>query len=281
MSDPRRHSHRSSGGRPQTYEQWQLPTSSFDHPSYSDSGDDLYYAAPSAATSLPPWPTLVPPPPSNLEWIPTSGAGDPTLLYPSPTSSINPYGSTSPPSHYVPQSPATPTPDASGRYYCTFHSCPSSPTSRVFTRKSDYRRHMDKHTRPYTCPYAQCAELAGFGWVGGLNRHLEEIHNSAGAQHKCPYSDCKRHVRGFNRVANLKKHMRVHEAGGVGSAGSGEGEGESSGGRDHILREIRDAERELSAREREEQEARRRRAEVQGRLEELRSELMMEEGGYF
>jgi len=80
-------------------------------------------------------------------------------------------------------------------------------------------RHSDKHTRPYRCTYPTCEDLAGFGWVGGLNRHLEELHNSK-AQHKCPYTDCKRHVNGFSRSANLKNHMwKVHNVGSEGGGG--------------------------------------------------------------
>ena len=94
-----------------------------------------------------------------------------------------------------------------------------------------FRRHSDKHTRPYRCPYPACKDLAGFGWVGGLNRHLEELHNSK-AQHKCPYTDCKRHANGFSRSANLKNHMRkVHNAESD-YAGSGSGATQSDAG-DH------------------------------------------------
>jgi len=89
-------------------------------------------------------------------------------------------------------------------------------------------RHSDKHTRPYRCTYPACKNLAGFGWVGGLNRHLEELHNSK-AQHKCPHTKCKRHANGFSRPANLKNHMRkVHGIGGGGSSRRGSGGGERS-----------------------------------------------------
>jgi hypothetical protein len=75
----------------------------------------------------------------------------------------------------------------------------------------ELRRHHDKHTRPYRCLHPNCKDLAGFGWVGGLNRHIEELHQNK-SQHKCPYTDCKRNSNGFSRPANLKNHMRkVHQ----------------------------------------------------------------------
>ena len=111
---------------------------------------------------------------------------------------------------------------------------------------------------------------------------MEELHNSA-AQHKCPYEDCKRHEKGFNRSANLKNHIKkVHNVDMGSEAGGSESGGERRRGREGLVAEIRGVERELARAEREEQEASRRRMEVVQRLRDLTGEL--EEGwgeGYY
>ncbi|KAF8537053.1 hypothetical protein BDD12DRAFT_254554 [Trichophaea hybrida] len=184
--------------------------------------------------------------------------------------------------------------DENGRFVCKYHECEARPEDRIFTRKSDWRRHNDKHTRPYRCHFESCKDLAGFGWVGGLNRHLEELHNSK-AQHKCPYPDCKRHINGFSRPANLKNHMRkVHnaesESGGGVSATPSEAAGDSGPEydpplrsskklrqnqrtQDQILREIAEVEQEAQIIERELGEVRKRKMDALVRLEGLRVEL--------
>ncbi|KAA8910451.1 hypothetical protein FN846DRAFT_544047 [Sphaerosporella brunnea] len=188
--------------------------------------------------------------------------------------------------------------DEYGRFVCKYPECEAKPEDRIFTRKSDWRRHFDKHTRPYRCSYPSCKDLAGFGWVGGLNRHLEELHNSK-AQHKCPYIDCKRHINGFSRSANLKNHLRkVHnvdcgDGGGGPSTAASENSGEENDmpdsppapqrvvkrprqtlrSRENIMKEIQELEREVVLREEELREARQRKVDVLVQLERLRAEL--------
>lgn len=118
-----------------------------------------------------------------------------------------------------------------------------------------------------------------------MNRHLEELHNAA-AQHKCPYPDCKRHVKGFNRSANLKNHIKkVHNAGTEATSPS-----EATGSetdpdilldprRPSSLREeIHRWEIELEARERAEKDAIMKRQTAAKRLVELKQRLEETEG---
>lgn len=78
-----------------------------------------------------------------------------------------------------------------------------------------YRKHMDKHDRPYKCPAEGCEKLPGFTYSGGLLRHEREVHNKHGGPRKqlnCPHQNCKRHTgKGFSRQENLNEHLRrVH-----------------------------------------------------------------------
>jgi len=80
-----------------------------------------------------------------------------------------------------------------------------------------YRRHVDKHVRPYRCSEAECSKLRGFTYSGGLRRHEYEVHGKhAGSTGKlqCTVSGCTRQSsKGFTRKGNLDDHIRrVHES---------------------------------------------------------------------
>lgn len=101
-----------------------------------------------------------------------------------------------------------------GLLYCdhTEHAQEQPP---VFSRKCEWRKHMDKHERPYVCEEPECDNIRGFTYSGGLLRHQREVHRQHGgpkASCMCPYPDCKRHVGvGFSRKENLAEHLRrVH-----------------------------------------------------------------------
>ena len=75
-----------------------------------------------------------------------------------------------------------------------------------------YRKHMDKHNRPYVCEEPECDNIRGFTYSGGLLRHQREVHRQHGgpkASCMCPYKDCKRSTgAGFSRKENLNEHLR-------------------------------------------------------------------------
>ena len=78
-----------------------------------------------------------------------------------------------------------------------------------------FRKHMDKHTRPYVCNLPGCEKIRGFTYSGGLSRHQREVHRQHGGpttSYMCPHSDCKRSTgSGFSRKENLQEHLRrVH-----------------------------------------------------------------------
>lgn len=100
-----------------------------------------------------------------------------------------------------------------GKFICTWPGCTED--VRVFSRKCEWSKHMDKHDRPYKCPAEGCEKLPGFTYSGGLLRHQREVHNLHGGPRKqlnCPHPNCKRFSgKGFSRQENLNEHLRrVH-----------------------------------------------------------------------
>ncbi|KAA8565063.1 hypothetical protein EYC84_010823 [Monilinia fructicola] len=95
---------------------------------------------------------------------------------------------------------------------------PDREKSKIFNRKCEWSKHMDKHDRPYRCKETGCEKLPGFTYSGGLLRHEREVHGKHGGPKKqlnCPHPNCKRHTgKGFSRQENLNEHLRrVHTDG--------------------------------------------------------------------
>ncbi|PVH81697.1 hypothetical protein DL98DRAFT_653857 [Cadophora sp. DSE1049] len=77
-----------------------------------------------------------------------------------------------------------------------------------FQQESTFRRHMDKHERPYKCIVSSC-KAPDFTNPGDLKRHQRAVHGKG--TFFCPVSSCKRHARGFGRKDNKEEHVkRVH-----------------------------------------------------------------------
>ncbi|OTB09265.1 hypothetical protein M426DRAFT_135405 [Hypoxylon sp. CI-4A] len=100
--------------------------------------------------------------------------------------------------------------DQQGRYVCEFAGCTDE--IKVFLRKCEWTKHMDKHDRPYKCLEPGCEKLSGFTYSGGLTRHEKEVHGKRGGSKNklfCPHGNCKRHEgKFFTRMENLNEHLR-------------------------------------------------------------------------
>ncbi|EXJ53688.1 uncharacterized protein A1O5_13043 [Cladophialophora psammophila CBS 110553] len=89
--------------------------------------------------------------------------------------------------------------DEHGQYYWE---------SRTFKLISDWRRHLNKHERPYKCHEPGC-ELPGFERKAGLIRHQREVHNlHLSISFSCPFLDCERSWRPFSRKQTLDRHLQ-------------------------------------------------------------------------
>lgn len=105
----------------------------------------------------------------------------------------------------LPTSPSAiiPTIDEKGQRVCTFDGCTAPP----FARQCEFKKHADRHQRPYVCKKPECARLKGFTYQGGLLRHEREIHQERSLFY-CPVQKCKRHAQGFTRKENMEEHLR-------------------------------------------------------------------------
>ncbi|KAI9708284.1 MAG: hypothetical protein M1828_003006 [Chrysothrix sp. TS-e1954] len=98
-----------------------------------------------------------------------------------------------------------------GKITCIVPGC----VGRIFERKCEWTKHMDKHERPYRCIEPGCEKLRGFTYSGGLLRHQREVHKKHGGPKEllmCPVPYCKRNTgTGFTRKENRDEHIRrVH-----------------------------------------------------------------------
>ncbi|KAJ4396137.1 hypothetical protein N0V93_000355 [Gnomoniopsis smithogilvyi] len=142
---------------------------------------------------------LVSPPPPNV---------DPTNV-PLPTPTHTPATRSKPIAK--PSRPVTK--NEAGMFECRWSDCKEE--VKVFPRKCEWSKHMDKHERPYVCTVRGCEKVQGFTYSGGLLRHEREVHGKHGGPKKafrCPHENCKRSSgKGFSRMENLQEHLRrVH-----------------------------------------------------------------------
>lgn len=122
----------------------------------------------------------------------------------------------------TPQHTREPIYNDEGKLYCNHLSCQGK--NQTFKRPSEWKKHMDKHERPYKCTQAECQRKEGFTWFGGLVRHEREVHKIESAPKKalfCPFPECGRSSgRGFTRKDNLEQHKKNKHSGKASDSGS-------------------------------------------------------------
>jgi len=104
--------------------------------------------------------------------------------------------------------PIAPILDERGHRVCTFQGCNAPP----FARQCEYKKHTDRHRRPYVCKNTECSTLRGFTYQGGLLRHQREVHQTERELFFCSAPGCKRQTEGFTRRENMEEHFRrIHK----------------------------------------------------------------------
>lgn len=102
--------------------------------------------------------------------------------------------------------------NAEGKMICKHAEC----SNLAFTRKCDWKKHMDKHERPYRCTIDGCDHTQGFTSKGDLLRHERIVNKLHSGQHNVLFCDepgCARGPGGsanasFSRKDNLADHIR-------------------------------------------------------------------------
>ncbi|KAJ5471989.1 hypothetical protein N7539_008558 [Penicillium diatomitis] len=112
--------------------------------------------------------------------------------------------------HLSVRHPRDPPKNTEGQIYCDHTDCQAAPPT--FRRPCEWKKHMDKHDRPYKCYEPGCDKIQGLTYSGGLLHHQREVHkknNDTKEPLMCPYTDCNRSTgNGFTRRENLREHLR-------------------------------------------------------------------------
>ncbi|EON62072.1 hypothetical protein W97_01291 [Coniosporium apollinis CBS 100218] len=80
--------------------------------------------------------------------------------------------------------------------------------------KSEYKKHVLKHEKPYKCDFPGCTRIDGFTTVNDLERHKKSVHRTGGRtkSYKCAADKCKGKTKIWPRLDNFKQHIeRMHK----------------------------------------------------------------------
>lgn len=87
----------------------------------------------------------------------------------------------------------------------------------MLTRAKYYRKHILRHTKPFTCPKEGCARREGFSTSNDLERHMKSKHpddfpmDRLSDFYRCPINGCRFKDKRFPRLDNFRSHLkRVH-----------------------------------------------------------------------
>lgn len=80
--------------------------------------------------------------------------------------------------------------------------------------KSDHKKHMLRHNKPWKCDYPNCRRAGkGFGTSNDLDRHRKSVHRIGALQNswKCASENCRNKEKIWPRLDNFKQHIhRMH-----------------------------------------------------------------------
>ncbi|KAN0091780.1 hypothetical protein V8E51_017627 [Hyaloscypha variabilis] len=109
-------------------------------------------------------------------------------------------------------------------FTCKWTGC----SAKAFTRRSDLRKHWERHTKPYICQELGCNAIT-FGDKASLRRHETEKHAKHDAKrYLCPVESCPRASKGFPRKRNRDAHLTTHHMSSVSVVGNGTAAGSVS-----------------------------------------------------
>ncbi|KAF2662967.1 hypothetical protein K491DRAFT_709618 [Lophiostoma macrostomum CBS 122681] len=81
--------------------------------------------------------------------------------------------------------------------------------------KSDYKKHMLRHNKPYKCHISNCRRGGkGFTTINDLNRHKKSVHRIGALEnsYQCASETCRSREKIWPRLDNFKQHIhRMHK----------------------------------------------------------------------
>ncbi|KAI1459285.1 hypothetical protein F4805DRAFT_92883 [Annulohypoxylon moriforme] len=85
---------------------------------------------------------------------------------------------------------------------------------KVLKTKSEFKKHKQRHDKPFKCSVEGCTRREGFSTPNDLDRHIRSLHpqeDATGNRYQCPIGACKNKDKIWPRADNFRAHMkRVH-----------------------------------------------------------------------
>ncbi|KAI1107125.1 hypothetical protein F4804DRAFT_242093 [Jackrogersella minutella] len=87
--------------------------------------------------------------------------------------------------------------------------------NKVLKTKSEFKKHKQRHEKPFKCVVKDCTRSEGFSTPNDLDRHIRSLHpdeNATGNRYRCPVGACNNRKKIWPRADNFRAHMkRVHQ----------------------------------------------------------------------
>ncbi|KAI1380874.1 hypothetical protein F4677DRAFT_441203 [Hypoxylon crocopeplum] len=87
--------------------------------------------------------------------------------------------------------------------------------NKLLKTKSEFKKHKQRHDKPFKCDVENCTRREGFSTPNDLDRHKRSLHpdeKAAGNRYSCPVGACKNKDKIWPRADNFRAHMkRVHQ----------------------------------------------------------------------
>ncbi|KAI1140402.1 hypothetical protein F5Y05DRAFT_411458 [Hypoxylon sp. FL0543] len=86
--------------------------------------------------------------------------------------------------------------------------------NKLLKTKSEFKKHKQRHEKPFKCNVKNCTRPEGFSTPNDLDRHIRSLHpdeNVNGNRYRCPIGACRNKDKIWPRADNFRAHMkRVH-----------------------------------------------------------------------
>ncbi|OTA96365.1 hypothetical protein M434DRAFT_116536 [Hypoxylon sp. CO27-5] len=87
--------------------------------------------------------------------------------------------------------------------------------NKLLKTKSEFKKHKQRHEKPFKCSVKNCTRRDGFSTPNDLARHIRSLHpdeNANGNRYRCPIGACNNKDKIWPRADNFRAHMkRVHQ----------------------------------------------------------------------
>lgn len=86
---------------------------------------------------------------------------------------------------------------------------------KLLKTKSEFKKHKQRHEKPFRCSVKNCTRREGFSTTNDLDRHIRSLHpdeHASGNRYRCLIGACKNKDKIWPRADNFRAHMkRVHQ----------------------------------------------------------------------